>query len=689
MSTPPSFFAELQRRHVYKVGAMYGVAGWLLVQIATQVFPFFDISNAAVRWVVIAVVAGFVPALVLAWLFDITPQGIVRTGDTAASSETPAVVRQRRGMDRRLNYVLGLLLVFAIGYFAAERLGWIAGRGGAAAATDKSIAVLPFENLSDDKANGYFADGIQDEVLTRLAKVGALKVISRTSTQQYAARPGNLPEIAKQLGVANILEGSVQKIGDAVHINVQLIRAATDEHLWAESYNRKLDDIFGVEGEVAQAIAERMNATLTGAEKQKVTAKLTGNAAAYEAYLRGLTSMDQVAALGPNTQQAIAAFAEAVRLDPDFAEAWAYLSRVHAFAYLTFDASAAHKQGAREAFDQVTRLAPGSDAQLNAEGFYRYWVERDYSRAKGIFEELLQRQPNDAWVIYALAAVDRRQGHWKESLPGFMQALRLNPRDKLVLADASLTALALRDLPAAQDLIDQALAIAPDDTGNLTLQVLLLQMQGHIEQAQEVLDRTHPAQGDDFLVTAFSSTAILARRYDAAIGLLQSQLKNPDSLGTSLGQYQAQLGDLQRLAGDPQAARQSYEQARTSLRAALRDEPDNPALVSNLAQAEAGLGNRTEALTLGHRAVELIPASRDALIGPAYEDTLARLQARFGDKDAAIAAVRHLLTIPYALPVVTPTLLRLDPDWDKLRDDPRFQELLGDASPTAAAPGKP
>src|SRR5262245_2223236 len=250
------FFAELQRRKVYRVAAAYIVAAAFIIQIGSAVFPAWELPNWTLRLVVVLLLVGFPVALILAWAYDVTPQGI---------QATPKIP----GGHRRRNIVLlvaaGAVISAAAGFFLLPRAS--------ARKIDKSIAVLPFDNLSHDPDTVFFASGIQDEILVRLTKIGALKVISRTSTQQYQSKRSNLSEIGKQLGVANILEGSVQKAGNMVHINVQLIRAATDEHLWAESYDRKLDDIFGVEGEVATAIAEALNAKVTGNEKQAITAK--------------------------------------------------------------------------------------------------------------------------------------------------------------------------------------------------------------------------------------------------------------------------------------------------------------------------------------------------------------------------------------------------------------------------------
>ena len=314
-----NFFSELKRRNVYKVAVAYAIVGWLLVQIATQVFPFLEIPNWVVRLVIAIVVIGFPIALVIAWAFEATPEGIKRT--EIADAMPAAATGHKKHAWIYIVVICGAISValFSLGRYTAGNKTVSSNEF-----SNKSIAVLPFENLSSDKENAYFAEGIQDEILTRLAKIGALKVISRTSTSHFASSPQNLPEIARQLGVANILEGTVQKARDAVHVNVQLIRAATDDHLWAESYDRNLDDIFGVEKEVAQSIASALNAKLTGAEEKALADKPTTNLAAYDAYLRGNTQFWEI-----NEQSLLAAeksYKEAVRLDSQFAIAWAATS---------------------------------------------------------------------------------------------------------------------------------------------------------------------------------------------------------------------------------------------------------------------------------------------------------------------------------------------------------------------------
>src|SRR5438067_730981 len=375
------------------------------------------------------------------------PSKLSKSDKAAASAATPP------GRSRYSTIALGigaLIVVGAAALFFASRSAFRTASGRvepapalAAAVSEKSIAVLPFENLSRDPDNAYFTYGIQDEILTRLSKIAALKVISRTSTQKYKSAPDNLRDVGRQLGVATLLAGSVQKVSNAVHVNVQLIRAANDEHLWAESYNRKLDDIFGVEGEVAGAIAEQLNAKLSGDEKQVLSAKPTKNPAAYDAYLRGLAFEGRADALLPNILNSISAFGEATRLDPDFGIAWAHLARQQGFAFSLSDQSAHRREEARAALQNATKLAPEAPETQLADGFYHYWIERDYETAKRRLEALRAQYPNDSAPPYVLAAIARRQGRWDQSRRLFAEALDLDPQNVFLLVDASLDDIAM------------------------------------------------------------------------------------------------------------------------------------------------------------------------------------------------------------------------------------------------------
>jgi TolB-like protein/Tfp pilus assembly protein PilF len=353
--------------------------------------------------------------------------------------------------------------------------------------------VLPFENLSDEKANAYFAEGIQDEILTRLAKIAALKVISRTSTQKYKSAPDNLREVGQQLGVANLLEGSVQKAGNAVHINVQLIKAATDEHVWAESYDRELQNIFGVEGEVAGAIADQLNAKLSGTEKQELNARPTKNPDAYDAYLRGLAFESGVQNFIVTVQKSAEAFEDAARLDPEFAVAWAHLPRVYGLLYVNnIDPTPQRRDLARKALDMATKLGPDLVETQLANGFYKYYFERDYEGAKLQFEAVRGKYPNNSVAPEILGGIARRQGQWEKSAEFYAQAIELDPRNIFLLADAALTDLATRNVAAAQKRLGRARDLSPQNSTVICFLAISFQLTGDVAKAQALLDTVQP-----------------------------------------------------------------------------------------------------------------------------------------------------------------------------------------------------
>jgi TolB-like protein/class 3 adenylate cyclase len=552
------------------------------------------------------------------------------------------------------------------------------------AAPEKSIAVLPFENRSEDKANAYFADGIQDEILTRLSKIADLKVISRTSTQHYKSAPENLPEIARQLGVAHILEGSVQKSGDAVRVNVQLIKAANDSHLWADTFDRKLTDIFSVETEVAKAVADQLQAKVTGREEQVIAAKPTDNPEAYDAYLRGLAYSLKAQNSPANSLGAQKHLREAVRLDPKFALSWALLSYVDAVGYIgvTLQPTESLREEARQAAETALTLQPNLGEGLIAKGFYYYAYLKDYPTAVRYFEQARPLLPNSSRIPESLAYVARRGGQWEQSESFFDQAERLDPRNVHLLTQHALSYLLLRRFPEAQLKLDQVLNITPDDVDTLALKASIAQAEGDLPRASAILGPLHPAADNTAALETQVYQAILERRPDQIISRLKEILARPDpAMGYFNGELRFWLGWAQQVGGDHAAAQESWQQARSELEPFLKEQPENYNLMQDLALVEMGLGNEAAALSMAERAIATNPIEKDVVDGPAPIEILARVAGQTGEADRAIAALQKLLSIPYegALPVgnapLTPALLRLDPMFDPLRNDPRFQKL--------------
>jgi len=681
---PGNFFAELKRRNVYKIAVAYAVVAWLLIQVATQVLPFFAIPDWAVRLVVLLLALGFPVALILAWAFEITPEGIKREQDVDRS------VPVAGNTGRKLTALIVLLATAAAGLmvfrFVRSEAGSADGNRTVSSAdvSSKSIAVLPFENFSQDKANAYFAVGIQDEILTRLSKIADLKVISHTSTQHYRSAPGNLREIARQLGVAHILEGSVQKQGDRVHVNVQLIRAADDSHIWAETFDRKLVDIFSVESEVAKTIADRLRAHLSGGEEQVIAARPTDNPDAYDAYLRGLTYTLKTQNTPGNYLGAQRYFREAVRLDPKFALAWALLSYVDARGYRTLNLqpTLALREEARQAAETALTLQPNLGEAWVARGFFHHGCLSDFETAVQSYEYARQFLPNSSRIPESLAFVARDRGQWEQIESYFNEAERLDPRNVSLLTRHGQFYITLRRFPEALQKFERILTIAPGDIDALIEKTAIAQAEGDLPRAAVLAAPLHPAPGDPTAWETLAYQAILERRPEQIIPRLTKLLEQPDpGLGYLNGELRFWLGWVQEVAGETAAAQATWEEARLEMEGFLRDQPQNPSLLDDLALITMGLGDKTAAFSYVERAVTVSPLEKDAANSMQPVETLARIAARLGEPDRALEALERILSRPAngalatGMPL-TPALLRLDPMFEALRSEPRWQKLI-------------
>jgi len=677
------FFEELQRRKVYRVAAAYVVAAGFLIQIASATFPAWELPNWTLRLVIVLLLIGFPIALILAWAYDITPQGIQGT-------PTAPGAHWRRNLI--LLIALAVIISALAGFFLLPRA--------VSDKIDKSVAVLPFQNLSSDPDNAYFGDGIQEEVLTRLTKIGDLKVISRTSTQGYQSEPANLAEIAKQLGVANILEGSVQKAGDQVRVNVHLVNVQTGSQLWADTYDRKLSDIFSVESEIAKGIAESLQAKLTGREEQALAVQPTNNPQAYDKYLRGLAFEARSNYSSDALFKAIDFYDLAVRLDPNFALAWARLSGVHALLYSNRrDTTIARRDAAKAALENAQRLQPNSPETLLFTGYYQYWVLHDYGLAKATFERVSKKLPGNSEVLYALAAIARSEGHWDESVAYWERGLALNPRNPALLTEVAFTYAALRQFPKAETLYDRALNILSkssarftahgpyDELSLMALKASIYQAEGNLQESAKLLAQVNAETDSDVAVRMKLTQWRLERNHTEATRWVQAR-QDRLRLVSGIDKGSKQLGNalVYRVAGDSTQAKAFAEQARNTLEPLRKEQPDNAFVAAALAVAYAMLDEKESALNEAQRAITLSPSNKDRLSGPAFEENLALVEMIIGENTRAMTTLTRLLQTPYggwlySPTPITPALLRLDPIWDPLRSEPVFQKLCEEKQP--------
>ena len=553
----------------------------------------------------------------------------------------------------------------------------------APAASDKSIAVLPFDNLSSDKENAFFAQGIQDEIITTLSKISGLRVISRTSTAHYKSAPENPPEIARDLRVSNILEGSVQKAGDRVHINVQLIKAETDAHLWAQSYDRQLIDIFAVEAEVAKQIADALRTTLSPQEKARVETKPTDNPDAYVLYLRGREYQTRPDNFLQDFRSAAHFYEQALALDPTFALAHARLSAVTSQIYHWFEPTEAIKQKAHAEAIESLRLQPNLGEGHAALGLYLYYEEADYEGALRELALASKALPNDGDVGLYIAAVQRRRGHWAEAIAAYQRAEAIDPRNQVTLYDASQTYFGLRDWSNALRGLDRVLQLAPDSV-NVKIQRGYTEFfaKGNTAPIKAALESI-PANVDPDGVVTFARWDVSLMDRDPAAAeraLAACRLEAITSQpGTPLPKSYLQ-GCIDLVRNDTARAQIDFEAARPALEKTVADSPQDSTRHAQLGLLYAFMGRKEDALREGRRAVELLPIARDVIEGAIAQAFQALIFARTGETDRAISEIERLLTTPFALDYaddsITLSDLRTRWEWDPLRNDPRFQKIL-------------
>src|SRR5438132_1274759 len=657
------FFEEVKRRKVYRVAVAYVIAAGGIIQLASAAFPAWELPNWALRLVIASLLIGFPIALILAWAFDVTPQGIKTTPTIAVA-----------GTHRRRNVIVlvgtGVIISAAAGFFLLPRA--------VARKIDRSIAVLPFENLSDDKENAYFADGVQDDVLTNLSKIGDLKVISRTSVMQYRGKTTNVREIGKALGVSNILEGSVRRSGNKVRVNVQLIDANSDEHIWASDYDRDVTDVFAIQTDLAQKITDALQAKLSPAEKSRIERKPTENGEAYLAFVQAHNLQNEFEDL-EKLKQSEQLYARAIELDPMFALAIARYSQLESWIVHTFERTPERREKARTLAQQALQLQPDLPEAHLAMGLSLYYGDNEFEAALKEFEIAQRDLPNEAEGYLALGAIQRRLGKWPESTANLEKAASLNPKDSWVLQNLALSYQTLRDFDAANKTIDRALRVNPDNLGLWEVKSkLAIAEKGDLSVAERAFQEVKSIPMNDLeklrIAGGRADVFLLERKY-------QEGLREAESLSDGLlagvpaalcAKYYL-VGFARKALHDEAGARAALLKAKDLLEAQLKQSSDSPELRIQLAKVLAYLGEKDAALNEARRAAEILPESKDAFGGPEITAGVAEVCSIVGENSRAIELLDGLLGRPSPLTV---PILKLSPAWDPLRADPRFQALL-------------
>jgi len=647
-----SFFAELKRRKVHRVAIAYTVAAWLLIQIATQVFPFFEIPNWAVRLIVLVLVLGFPITLTLSWIFDLTPQGIRRTEESDRS-----------------------LAALPVGPAAIRNI------------PEKSIAVLPFENLSDDRENEYFAAGVHNDILSNLAKVADLKVISRTSVQQFKSGTRNLREIGLALGVAHILEGTARRAGNRIRVNAQLIDARSDAQLWGETFDREITDLFALQSELAQRISQELRANLSAREKTNLQTHPTRDILAYELFLRA-RELFHWAGSGYSYDKgadALRLIDEAIKRDPQFALAYGLASRLHSeLFWFGYDKSASRLEKAKAAADAALELQPDLGEAHLAKAFYYYYGFRKYDVAQKHVSAAVRAIPNDADVLNTAGAIARRDGRWNTAVSALEQARDRDPRNLSVLWSLFESYLALHEYTKADGTVNDALSVSPSaDFFVLARSTIALFRDGDTAPLRSALRKIprsfDPGGATSTIALRVSLMERDVEEADRVLAACPHEKLDDNGLSGVAGALDGYTvpknwyaGLIAQARGNESSARTAFEQAKRAVRDDLVQSPNDAKTLAMLALIHAAVGEKNEALGAATRAGELLPIAKDSFDGPILATTLAAVSAKLGEKDLAIRQLESLVGVPNG---PTPGTLRVEPEWDSLRDDPRFKKL--------------
>src|SRR5436305_6571426 len=691
-----NFFAELKRRNVIRMAGLYLVGAWLLTQVASTLLPAFDAPSWALRGLIITLALGFIPAVIFSWVFELTPQGLRREEDVAPErSITPQT-------GRRMDRTIIVALVLALGYFAFDKFVLTPRREAALVASAlpnesrsainaKSIAVLPFENLSRDPDNAFFTDGVQDEILTGLAKIADLKVISRTSVMQYKSGVArNLRKIGEELGVAHVVEGSVQRAANKIRVIAQLIDARNDAHLWPQTYDRDLADVFAIQSEIAKAIADQLQAKLSPNEKKAIEQPPTTDLAAFDLYSRAKSLLLMAGfsvTYGPDVRKAIELLDEAVKRDPSFFDAYCQLAYAHEYLYgqTGSDHTPARLALAEAAVQAATRLRPDAAETHLARAQYLYYGLRDYAGALAELEIARRGLPDDPRLFELTGYILRRRGQQEEGLQNLQRAVELDPRNFFTLQQIALSYQFLGLYADSVAAMDRALAIVPDSVETQANRALYeLCWKGDTQPLHQTIDAILAKEPSAiavaadtwFLCALADRDPAAAERALVAVGDNACWSEGMIALSHSFGE-----GLPARMTKDEARARTAFEAARVQQEKIVQAQPDYGPPLCVLGLIDAALGRKDLALDEGRRAIALTPVEKDVYNGSRVLQYFAITAAWAGDKELALQQLEAGLRAPVASLMLSYGALKLLPFWDPLRGDPRFEKIVNSLAP--------
>jgi len=691
MSEKLSFFAELKRRNVIRMAGLYLVGAWLLTQVASTLLPAFDIPSWMLRGLIVTLALGFIPAVIFSWVFQLTPEGLKRE-EALGQSITPQT-------GRRMDRMIIVVLVLALGYFAFDKFVLRPKREAALVASAapnesrsvinaKSIAVLPFQNLSEEKQNEYFADGVQDQILTDLSHIADLKVISRTSVMQYkSGLARNLREIGQQLGVAHVVEGSVQRAANKIRVTAQLIDARTDAHVWAQTYDRDLADVFIIQSEIAKAIAGQLQAKLSPKENSAINERPTSDVAAYDLYLRAKQLIYE-GEVAPSRQRenlfhAVQLLDQAVARDPAFLPAYCQLAAAHNLIYFfNYDHTDSRLKLAEASIGNAVRLQPDTGETHLAQAIHSYWGYLDYDRAREELTKAQQLLPNDAQVFKFLGLIERRQGRWNEAVRNLERVVELDPRNADGFGNLAQVYFDLRRYNESIATFDRIAQLEPGNpavrTFRASIELLARADVAPLRAVINTIEAEGPASAAD--VATLSFELALDERDPAAAARAFANIPregytDSNSFPFPRAWFEGLLAELRR---DTPAAQSAFRVALSETEKIVREQPKNAKPLSVLALVDAHLGQKDKAIQEGRMACDILPIAKDAVDGVMLTGNLARIYAIAGGKDLALQQLEIATTLPGG-PAYGE--LQLAPEWDSLRTDPRFEKIVNSLAP--------